>query len=393
MSEKNIHRICPCDSYDIEGIQNWLEDMAQEGLLLTKDNVFCDVFTFEKSNPQRAFFRLIPAKKPRLLSTEQDMSEEEKEVYHSNGFEYLLKYGEFHILRTSKSNATELNTDSNIKTLGIFKKTQRNAFISAVLMILILPVFTLRYSFRCAVLLGAVFILCVYGIFLYETLNPIILLLRLKRYKKRLLTGDTLTHRKDWKKSAPLNYCKKGLHILFFCGIVFSLIFTLVRVHTELPLDEYPEDPPFATLSDTFPDGVIAENNVMWDYGTARTWKNLVSTNIEWNENCDITTKDGEDYHCILLLDYHETANEWLARGLEEDYYIYDSTRFRYKHFEDLDAPDLGVESVRVYNSYGSLYVLMREGNRVIHATVVLRNDTNENDWQLWAKTMAEMLK
>ena len=37
MSDENIryaYRICPCFSYDIEGIQTWLEDMASQGLVL-----------------------------------------------------------------------------------------------------------------------------------------------------------------------------------------------------------------------------------------------------------------------------------------------------------------------------------------------------------------------
>ena len=34
MSEKlvkYIHKLCPCDSCDVEGIQSWLEDMAAGG--------------------------------------------------------------------------------------------------------------------------------------------------------------------------------------------------------------------------------------------------------------------------------------------------------------------------------------------------------------------------
>ena len=114
---------------------------------------------------------------------------------------------------------------------------------------------------------------------------------------------------------------------------------------------------------------------------------------MEWNESCDVTTADGEHYFCILRLNYHETVSEWIARGLEEDYYVYDATRYRGKRFEDLTAPDLGVDSIRVYNNYGTLCVLMREGTRVVHAVVTLDNKTDANQWHLWAQAMAEMLK
>ena len=76
-----------------------------------------------------------------------------------------------------------------------------------------------------------------------------------------------------------------------------------------------------------------------------------------------------------------------MAKGLEEDYYAYDSNRYRGKRFEDLTAPDLGVDSIRAYNSYGSFYVLMRHG-----AVVLLDNETDQNQWHLWAEAMAETL-
>ena len=50
MSDKSIryaYRICPCFSYDVEGIQTWLEDMATQGLVLEADGTFLGIFTFQ----------------------------------------------------------------------------------------------------------------------------------------------------------------------------------------------------------------------------------------------------------------------------------------------------------------------------------------------------------
>ena len=77
---------------------------------------------------------------------------------------------------------------------------------------------------------------------------------------------------------------------------------------------------------------------------------------------------------------------------MEENYYVYDATRYRGKRFEDIAAPDLGVDSIQVYNNYGTLCVLMRDGNRVVHAAVTLNNQSDANQWHLWAQVMAEML-
>lgn len=67
--------------------------------------------------------------------------------------------------------------------------------------------------------------------------------------------------------------------------------------------------------------------------------------------------------------------------------------RFHGKRFQDLEAPELGIDSVRVYSNYGTLTVLMRHGNRVVHAVIMLDNDSNQNQWILWARAMAEKLR
>lgn len=61
--------------------------------------------------------------------------------------------------------------------------------------------------------------------------------------------------------------------------------------------------------------------------------------------------------------------------------------------FEEFEAPTLDADSIHVYNSDGSLYVLMRDGNRVVRALVDVDNNNYENQWQLWARAMADKLK
>lgn len=397
---RKIHRLCPCAACDVEGIQSWLEDMAAEGLLLTEDDVFCGVFTFERTTPQRMIYRLDVAQKKKsgFFIDTNELTEEEKEAYRSMGWQYILKYGDFRIFRTAQQNAPELNADSQVHaaSMGILKKNQRATLIALLIMTAVwflVAGSTLRFPLRNAVMLGAVFILSVYGELLYAILKHLIGLFRLKKYEKRLLAEDSLTCRRDWKKSAPVSYCIRALPVLLCCGIAFGLISTFIRAGEEIPIEEYHEKLPFATVADTFPDGVITDDNILSNYRSVTIWENSVASNIEWEERCNISTAD-EEYFCLLFVDYHETATEWMARLLEKEYYFYDATRYHHKHFTDFDAPELGVDSVRVYESYASLYVLMREGNRVVHAVVYLNDEADhQNQWLLWAKAMAEMLK
>lgn len=404
MNEKKIKyvpRLCPCDPCDVEGIQSWLEDMAAEGLFLIEDGVFCGVFSFERKSPRKVSYRLDVAqkRKPRFLDSGDELTDEELELYRSMGWEYLLRYGDFRVYRSEDRDAPELNTESETHaiTIGLLKQKHRSSFIHSVVMALFWIFFAgsaLRYGFRIAASIGVVFLLCVHGAIVDAWLTNLLRMFRFRRYEKRLLTGDSLNHRIEWKKKATLNFVVRVLPFLFAFGIAFGLMSALTHETTEIPNTEYPGDPPFATVADVFPGGTITEDNVWMDYGTFKTVETAVATSVEWNESCNVTTTDGEHFFCILRLTYHETVSEWIARGLERDYYVYDSTRYHSKWFEELDAPDLGVDSVRVYyNAHGILNVLMREGNRVVHAVVTMDNQTDANQWHLWAQAMAEMLK
>ena len=49
MSEKSYsYRLAPCPSYDIDGMQGWLAQMAQKGLHLSSDGFFAGFAIFEK---------------------------------------------------------------------------------------------------------------------------------------------------------------------------------------------------------------------------------------------------------------------------------------------------------------------------------------------------------
>lgn len=395
--KRRAYRICPCNPWDVEGIQSWLEDLSEEGLFLAEDGVFCGVFTFERGKPRRLTYRLDVAQKqkPRLWDS-GGLSGEEMELYRAMGWEYLLQYGAFRIYRAVDREAPELNTESQTHavTIGYLKRNQRSALINVILLTLFWLLHTgsaLRYTCLNLVNVGVIFTLCVYSGLLLGTGKAIARVVRLRRFEKRLLAGDSLNRYKNWRKGAGWNCCVRLLPLLLCCGIGFGFGSALIRTGDGFPLEEYP-DPPFATLKDVFPVGSVVERSDWLDYGTAKRWNTAVAKNAEWNENGDITTPEGQEYYGILLLNYHETAAEWIARGLEEDYYVQDASNYRGKRFAKLEAPELGVDSVRVYTSYGTLYVLMREGNRVAHAVVHLNNGSDQNQWILWAEAMARKL-
>ena len=58
--KKTYYRLVPCPSYDVEGIESWLEDLAEEGLFLTNDGFFCGFGFFHKEEPKKVKYRFTP---------------------------------------------------------------------------------------------------------------------------------------------------------------------------------------------------------------------------------------------------------------------------------------------------------------------------------------------
>ena len=55
---KYVSRFPPCPLYDVEGIESWLEDLAKQGLILTKAGLFCGFAEFEQTDPKPMRYRL-----------------------------------------------------------------------------------------------------------------------------------------------------------------------------------------------------------------------------------------------------------------------------------------------------------------------------------------------
>ena len=404
MKEKKnyVYRLCPCNPCDVEAIQSWLEDLAAEGLFLIREGIFCNVlFTFEPGQPQKVSYRLDVAqkRKARFMDSGDQLTNGELELYREMGWEYLLQYGDFRIYRSLCCGAPELNTESETHayTINLLKKKQRSSFFGAVVTVLLwLFVFNSVFGrvFMITALFGPVASICGYGLLLAAVFKPLVRAFLFRRYEKRLLAGDALNHRIDWKKKRLGQYGKRLAYILLTLGLAVGLTDAYVQSNGSASIDDYPGDPPFATVADVFPDAkTIRAGESLGYYGQYETVDTSTASYIKWKENAYVTTADGEKYFCILIIEYFDTFSEWFAKGVETDCYLFDVTQpFREKLVE-YDAPDLNVDSIRVYNHSAGITVLMREGNRVACATVLLDDSADQNQWQLWAEAMAEMMK
>lgn len=396
--EKKIrrsHRLCPCNPMDIEGIQTWLEDMAAEGLLLEKDSIFCGFWSFIKGQPQKVRYRLEVVRSS-FLDDNDNPGTEMVETAQAMGWEYVTRFRSFYIYRTFDSQARPLNTDPAVQSLTI-KKLRRHQYVDMILDVAyVFVIFFLRrssfgYLYRDMAMLGIFYTACSLGLFLFLLLRSFFQILYLHRAIRQLKQGEGLERRRNWKRRRPLWHAWQILPVIGLLGILGGLLVGLKFSTDNISIDHYAGYSPFASIAEVFPECTITDRTDMGDYNTFLHWETSLSRNTEWNESGDVTI-DGQRYHFILRLTCHETDAPWLARGIEQDYYTEDKNRYHGKHFEDLEAPEVAVDSLRVYSSYGMRYVLLRHGSTVIHATVTIYRTDAENLWQHWLDATVKKL-
>ena len=390
MSEKYIHRFCPCFSWDIEGIQTWLEDMAAKGLHLDPDGGFLGIFSFIPGQPATVRYRLTPAKVKRSIFDDSDGPDPEAQDYSQRcGWEYLFRYKQFYIFRATDPAARPLHTDPQVHAMAMkeLARQARGLVLSEVCfwgIYLGLRGSSIFSFYRLAAVAGPLFCLSLIGFLLWILLSLATVPFQLGKYRKRLLRGDPLENRVSWKEKAWKVRLTKAVPIVLLAIVIAGGLQNFSNSYTQLPLEEIPH--PFPAVQNLFPGESIARMS-MGDYNTGNINHNSLSRNIEWNESGSVA-----GYHCILRLQYYETASPWLAQGVAKDIYRYERFRYNGKRFEDLAVPENGFDSVRVFSSYGVTHVLIQHGHIVVDAVVSISAQDQHNQWHLWLEAAEAML-
>ena len=134
MAGNTVRKIAPFIDTDIFAAESWLSDMAAKGLFF-KEGAFWWNLVFEKGEPAKRRYRLVPAEPMELYTiTTGEMS-----VYESAGWHYAGVYQgcSSRVFYTEDENAEEIYTDS--EGLEFFYKRQRSkVLLSSVLMIALL---------------------------------------------------------------------------------------------------------------------------------------------------------------------------------------------------------------------------------------------------------------
>lgn len=400
---KTTRKMCPCPSYDIEGIESWLTDMAAEGWILDKDCwIVFGVFGFKKEEPQRYSYRLEPAPgKGSFFDSDNDKSScEQVEIARTYGWEYVLQYSNFYIYYTADMETRELNTDSEVQAfaIDIVKKRQRSNLIVNTICFLLQVYIICQGNFIIYMLdVGVGIYILFMAIFIWGLVGNVTEIIHLDKLCKQLKEDGYMNHNKKWKRS---KYKYRARNIMGKVGIIAWIIYLICLIHGQENIVRsdiafYDKELPFTSLRDICGDGEYTrtENPYWAEDNTYYEWENGISTyNITWMENGINETPDGMSVEYSYNVRYYELKSEWIANfGAKEFTKYYTANNFfnDYTYYEPTTAPDVDVDYIRTFTSITSEYMcIIQDGNILIVAR--LSQDSREEgiDVEEWVASL-----
>lgn len=408
MSElKTVYRYPPCPDYDVEATESWLADMAEKGLVLSRDGFFFGFAAFEKTEPVKMRYRLEAAKRGSTTLNEYLPPEEARELYESMGWEYVAARGNFHIYRSADPEAPELHTDPRVQALtldSVRRRVRRDVMIELIWVIIFVG---LRVMLGTTRLSGGPLVLAVIAIGTSAAVLLLALIIwsvarlfrglgALNALRKKTAQGGELDHGKNWRKgrlSYWLGSLMNLLMTLLLFGLLFSSCINSVENKNEIPLEEFMGELPFATMADFLPDSVFEQDTS--SLGRRLNHVELRSdllapVVIEYSQNGDLDTCGGIHISGGLGITYIEARTEWLAKEIFREF---ERDGKGSKHYKPLE---MTVEGMDQSAAFIDLFptVIFRSGDAVVRADFYQIGLTEAHEISLdqWAGALAASL-
>lgn len=398
MPEKYKYRLQPCPSYDVEGMEAWLEDMAAEGLLLIRDGFFFGFGEFLVQKPDhKVRYRLVARQKNGgLLSDGTVPDDKALEISEDFGWEFVTHRGDFYIYRTTRADAREMDTDPEVQALAMnaVRKRRRWQIGDLIVWALIYPLIVYRVSLvRSILALGTPFALLCLVTLVWNSVEVIRETTHINRLYRRLKNGDPLERKRiDYRRAVRTQVFRILRWLVTVVCIVSLIVVPIVKAaYDEPPISSHEGKPPFATLADYgeeyVPDSFDWTNNY-------REWSDLLaSVNYEWNEDGKLTLADGSRVDVHYDVEYHELRFSWAARLLAREIKLFD--KWENRAGELLDLPDLGADYAIAYECR-DMYetVVLVYGNVAVRAQFYQYSNSDAHiPLADWTRILADSLK
>ena len=386
---ETIHRLIPCPSYALSAMEGWLQDCAEEGLLLMEDGFFLGFASFERCEPKHVRYRLLPVQK-----NSEAPDDEQLRLCEKYGWEYVARRRDFYVFRSPDAEARELNTDGSVDAYAFnsVKKRRRSALCSSLFYLLVYPLLVTRFCpLLTFITMGSLWSLTaiLWGI------SMVIRELRAFRYMKILqkaLSEGEEVPASDRKRERTRYFAgtllRTALVIFLVCG------FFRIRSGNALPLEEYTDPLPFATIKDFAGEGsrdyTLELSNIGSSINTVEQRSDLLAPlAVNYNEHATVRTVGGQILNGGLCVDYIELRSPALAQeALRELYRINRHLR----RFTPMEAPALDCDEVQAYMDDTHFpNLLLRKGN-VVARVMFYQTGEYQLSVEQWGKIVCERL-
>ncbi len=388
-NRKTIFRLAPCPSYDMAGIESWLSDLAQGGLILKQFGVHFGLFSFAKGAPQLLTYRLeVADQKGFFDNTDNRPSDNKLALYAELGWEYVARYQNFSIYASAEGAPRELNTDPTLHalTLNALKKQQLTVTLLSLLQLFFFFWVLSEDFWQTILIFGSVLSLVASMAYLSVLFGNVAEIVHLAKLRKTLIKQGKLPHRKAWRAQQKQHFLcvfiALGLWLAF--AVLFCLRWQVDSAESQVyTLTEYGQAPPFATLVDFVgEDGYdsYTPNDAFDGANSIEVWQDpLAPQNIDWLEIATLSKENTIVLDAYYSVEYHQMANTWLARQLAKEYAANLENSFSYAEpliLTDLPAVDYCAAALL---RFGASFVI-QQGDEVLYVVVLDYADYSDSE-------------
>ena len=409
---KYIHRLPSCPAYDVSGTEQWLADMAAEGLFLSPDGFSLGLATFERRAPGVVRYRLEAVPKIGFFDEADTPDTEAVDLASQYGWEYVARRGEFYIYRTVREDARELNTDPRVQALAMkaVRSRQRAAILDLLFWLILWPLMqngaaVYRSPMLTAVTLGTWLTLFSVVMVGWLCTRAVVRAVMLERLYRRLSRGHTVSDFRE-DKSVRTRRTRRHRAVTVIRAVLVTLWILLLAIRLlnwmsetdEVSLNDYlaaGHEIPFATVRDfaETQGEPVSYRQTMSGFGnTVTAWHDLLSPgSLDFCEIAEVTLADGRVIEGGLYVDYHETAAPWIAARIAREYHRLDRRDEDYRLME-IVLPEADY-AVAYLDRLHMETVVIQIGSRVIHASFHPYSNTWDVPTEAWVGQLAESLR
>ena len=409
---KYTHRLPSCPAYDVAGTEQWLSDMAAQGLFLSSDGFSLGLATFERREPGAVRYRLEAVPKIGFFDEADTPDSEAVDLASQYGWEYVARRGEFYIYRTMREEARELNTDPRVQALAMkaVRSRQRAAVLDLFFWLILWPLMqngaaVYRSPMLTAVTLGTWLTLFSIVMIVWLCTCAVVRAVMLERLYRRLSHGQAVSDLTEDRSVRARRTCRhRAVTVIRAVLVTLWILLLAIRLlnwmseANEVSLNEYLEaghEIPFATVQELVgTQGVpVSYCQTMSGFGnTVTAWHDvLVPSSFDFCEIAEVTLADGRVIESGLYVDYHETASPWIAAEIAREYHRLDRRDKDYRPME-IELPEADYAAVYLDHLHMES-VVIQIGNRVIHASLHGYSDVWDIPTEIWVARLADSLR